>query len=44
MCGAFPDLQETSPIGPWALRSSIGKPLSSHDTAILYQSFETGDE
>jgi hypothetical protein len=24
---------ETSPIGPWALRSSTGNPVSSHDTA-----------
>ena len=24
---------ETSPVGPWALRSSTGKPVSSHNTA-----------
>jgi hypothetical protein len=34
--GASPSSGETSQIGPWLLRSSTGKPVSSHDTAKYF--------
>jgi hypothetical protein len=34
--GASPASEQTSQIGPWVLRSSTGKPVSSHDTATSF--------